>query len=139
MHQLAMKYQITIVWFYDEPGYGKGIVDSMSSFGCKQPLRKAIIDKDMWFEFASDMLDYLTNHFSDDLSKNHYLIDAETLADIRRNPKGFKIPKQCRKMHIIAFNKEGEFCKQLYFHDTNIVTKLFSPNINNNADQIYNQ
>ena len=84
------------------PDMGKELL-TLSSFGCKQQLRKAIIDKDMWFEFASDMLDYLTNHFSDDLSKNHYLIDAET-ADIRRNPKGFKILKQCRKMHIIAFN-----------------------------------
>lgn len=36
MKNLAMKYKIKIVWFYGEPGHGRGLVDAMSMFveGC---------------------------------------------------------------------------------------------------------
>ena len=40
---LAKKYSKTILLYYGISGHGKGLVDSMSSFGVKGPLRKSII------------------------------------------------------------------------------------------------
>ena len=35
MKKLASDFGITVVWFYKKPGHGCGLVDAMSSFGCK--------------------------------------------------------------------------------------------------------
>ena len=35
MKKIAAEFGITGVWFYGEPGHGHGLVDAMSSFGCK--------------------------------------------------------------------------------------------------------
>ena len=39
MKKLAEKYEIIVCWCYGVPGHGRGLVDAMSSFGCKQPLK----------------------------------------------------------------------------------------------------
>ena len=49
MKKIAMDFGITVVWFYVEPGHGCGLVDAMSSFGCKQKLCHKIITNDSWF------------------------------------------------------------------------------------------
>ena len=49
MKELARKYSITVACFYGESGHGKGLVDAMSSLGCKQPLHHSIVSKDMWY------------------------------------------------------------------------------------------
>ena len=35
---MAQKYDIDIFWVYGAPDDGRGLVDAMSSFGCKAPL-----------------------------------------------------------------------------------------------------
>ena len=40
MRELAIKKKITVAWFYGDSGHGKGTIDSMSSFGCKSPMRE---------------------------------------------------------------------------------------------------
>ena len=42
MKKLASDFGIPVVWFYGEPGHGHGLVDAMSSFGCKQQPHKKI-------------------------------------------------------------------------------------------------
>ena len=51
---LAMKYDIQIVWFYEEPGHSRGLVDAMSSFGCKGPICQMIANEDKWFDTAQE-------------------------------------------------------------------------------------
>ena len=46
MKKIAAEFGITVVWFYSEPGHGHGLVDVMSSFGCKQQLRHEIVTND---------------------------------------------------------------------------------------------
>ena len=43
MKNMAKAHNISIYWFYGEPGHGHGVVDAMSSFGCKTALRCAIV------------------------------------------------------------------------------------------------
>ena len=42
MREMAMKQNINIFLFYGAPGHGRGLIDGMSSFGRKKPLRQAI-------------------------------------------------------------------------------------------------
>ena len=64
MKKLASEFGITIVWFYGEPGHGRGLVDAMSSFGCKQQLRHEIVTNDNWFDNAESMVDFLSKSIS---------------------------------------------------------------------------
>ena len=84
MKELARKFNITVAWFYGEAGYGKGLVDAMSSFGCKQPITNVIITEDKWFQSTSEIVSYLKEHFSDDPSKEHHHINAASLAECRK-------------------------------------------------------
>ena len=59
MKELANKYNITIIWVYGEAGHGRGLIDAMSCFGCKGPLCAGIITKDLWFNYATEMCNYL--------------------------------------------------------------------------------
>ena len=115
MRELAIKLKIDIFWFYGAPGHGRGIIDAMSSFGCKKPLRRSIIAEDNWFADAQSMIQYLTHYFKDDTSKEHYIIDEEKTASKRREEKkGLKI-RPCRAYHLIALSSEGDVHKQLFY------------------------
>ena len=52
--KLATEFGINIIWFYGEPGHGRGLVDAMSSFGCKQHLCHEIVTNDSWFQNAEE-------------------------------------------------------------------------------------
>ena len=56
LKMLAQKYQIVFAWFYGEAGHGRGLVDAMSSFGCKQQLKYEIVANDGWFPGAIQMV-----------------------------------------------------------------------------------
>ena len=92
MLNLAKKYNIDIYWFYGEAGHGRGLIDAMAWFGCKGPLRQAIIGEDKWFDNASEMVDYLKQHFTGDNTKEYHLINQEKTSDIRKQGrKGYQI------------------------------------------------
>ena len=116
MNQLARKYSITVAWFYGEPGHGKGLVDAMSSFGCKKPLHHSIISEDVWYPKAFDMVNFLKSYFQSDDSKEYFL------------GKNTDILKPCRKFQLIAVSNEGQFHRELYLHDLEIPSKMFNEN-----------
>ena len=47
MKELARKFNITVALFYSKAGHKKGLVDGMSSFGCKKPITNVIITEEM--------------------------------------------------------------------------------------------
>ena len=59
MQAVAQKYNVDVLWFYGAPGHDRALVDAMSSFDCKDPLRKAIITEDKYFLNANEMHSYL--------------------------------------------------------------------------------
>ena len=88
---LALKYNITIFWFYGEAGHGRGLVDAMSSFGCKKILNQAIICEDVWFKDAMEMTEFLKNECERDENKEYFYIDEkDTAARRRRGQKGVR-------------------------------------------------
>ena len=69
MKELAKMYKIDIVWFYGEPRHDRGLVDAMSSFGCKQQLREEIVTYDNFFNTAEEMIKFLNDYFRNDNKK----------------------------------------------------------------------
>ena len=106
MKKLAQMYDIEVVWFHGEVGHGRGIVDSMSSFGCKAILRDAVVTGDLWFPDADKMWSYCKEHFKGDTAKCYRLINYESTALTRLKPrKEHKLPG-CLRYHMIAVDQE---------------------------------
>ena len=110
-----MKHQIQVAWFYGEPGHGRGLVDAMSSFGCKGPLHQMIINDDSWFDTADEMKCALDIHFKDDVTKVFHVIEPEALAKEKKKRKKLQI-KGCKKMHMISVDKDGWFTMRVVLH-----------------------
>ena len=106
---LAEKYDILIVWFYGEPGHGRGLVDAMSSFGCKAPLRSVILTQDKWFHNASEMKSYLTELFHDDHTRKYFIIDAASNASKRKQERDEFVINGCHQMPMISVSPDDTF------------------------------
>ena len=87
MKKIAAEFGITVVWFYDEPWYGPGLVDAMSSFGCKQQLRHDIVTNDAWFANAEKMVQFLTKYFSNYSSKEYFVFMLRKLLKSEQKKK----------------------------------------------------
>ena len=93
--------------YYGVSGHGKGLVDAMSSFGAKGPLRKAIVQKDFFFNSASDIQNYLLNELADIPNTHYFEVDREKL-DERRVSDTEQLPiKHCIKQHMFAYFPDG--------------------------------
>ena len=58
MKEFSKEFQVLVAWFHGEAGHGRGLVDSMSSFGCKAVLHNAIVTSNLWFLDAESMAVY---------------------------------------------------------------------------------
>ena len=129
MKKLAIDLKIKVVWFYGEPGHGGGLVDAMSSFGCKLQLKNEIVTFDSWFESAEKMVSFLKEYFVNDYSKDYYLNDDAETAQVRKQKRGeFKL-EPCGKYHMIAVDSDGTFSKSLFFRDVRIESLLHSGDV----------
>ena len=103
----AIKLQKVIIIYYGVSGHGKGLVDAMSGFGVKGPLRKAVITENFSYSSAEDIYQYLVNLFRNDDSKVYKLLSPEEIASkTLKDHAPFKI-KGCQSMHMIAFHPDG--------------------------------
>ena len=71
----AKQNDIQVLLVYGIPGHGKWLVDSMSSFGVKGPLRQAIVRENFWYTNSQDIKDYLTMKFVNDDTKSYFVLD----------------------------------------------------------------
>ena len=62
------------ILYYGVNGHGRGLVDAMSGFGVKSPLRREIVTDDFMFYKAAELEVFLKNRFKDDLSKLYVTI-----------------------------------------------------------------
>ena len=99
MKKLAIDLKKKVVWFYGELGHGWGLVDAMSSFGCKLQLKNKIVTFDSWFESAEKRVSFLKKYFVNDDIKEHYLIDDAETAQVRKQKNGEFNLEPCRKYH----------------------------------------
>ena len=98
-------YVLEFFIYYGVSGHGKGIVDAMSSFGVKEPLRKEIVQKDFWHTSSKDIFNFLSKEKANE-KMMYYHLPNEELEERRKNCGKFPIDG-CRKLHMIAFFPNG--------------------------------
>ena len=76
-HILSKELDRVIILYHGVNGHGKGLVDAMSGFGVKTPLRRAIVTEDFMFNSAEELKIFLDKHFEEDSSKIYEVIPSD--------------------------------------------------------------
>lgn len=97
-----------VILYYGVNGHGRGLVDAMSGFGVKSPLRRKIVTEDFFFETADELCEFLQETFSDDDTKTYTTISTVNLQKLRRKTNGVPIDG-CQKARMIALLPDGTF------------------------------
>ena len=95
----------TYINYYGSAGHGRGLVDSMSSFGVKGPLRKEIINFDFYFSSVAKLVDLFANQ-KDMGERFHYSEITEEEFYAQEKPTSFPLDGNT-KMHCIVFHPDG--------------------------------
>ena len=88
--------------YYGISGHGKGLVDVMSAFGVKSSLSRAVITKNLHYNSAEDIHQYLSDLFKDDKTKFYTILTSEDIESFK-NDNSSLIFKGCRKLHMLSF------------------------------------
>ena len=67
--RLSQELKKTIILYYGVNGHGRGLVDSMSGFGVKTPLRREIVTNDFMFNSSLELFQFLESRLTADSSK----------------------------------------------------------------------
>ena len=95
-----------IYYLYGVSGHGKGLVDAMSRFGVKGPIRRAVVIHDFSYKSAQNIFIYLSKLFEADNQKKHFLLQTETISARQTKNNAVKIVG-CRNLHMICFFPDG--------------------------------
>ena len=100
--KLCDEYDITMIRIYGAAGHGRGLIDAMSSFGCKAILRQDIMGKDIWFNNSGDIVDYLSGRGDTRMLYRH--IDMVKMAEKRISDEGeTQAIKGSNSYHLFVF------------------------------------
>ena len=102
--ELAKKLNKTFIIYYGASGHGKGLVDAMSGFGVKTPMRKAIITDNFFYNKSQLLHEWLLKQ---KFKSNREYIHFEPF---QRTPKKQweKLPiAGCQKQHIFVYFPDG--------------------------------
>ena len=105
---LSISQNRKVILYYGVAGHGKGLVDAMSSFGVKAPLRRAVITHDFTYNCASDIHSYLQKLFENDEQKHHFFLEDTTITE-KICTQVLKV-KDCQALHMICFKPNGSYC-----------------------------
>ena len=119
----------TIVCYYGSSGHGRGLVDGMSSWGVKNPLRKEIINNDFYMNSAEDMVDLFKGKQteSSQFDRMYYTEIKQDIYNSHTKPDALPI-NGSQKMHCIAFHPDGTV---LTSRDICDCDECFAGNLNN--------
>ena len=114
IQQLANNYNFTIIRVYGPGDHVKGLIDSISSFGCKSILRRDI-GNDVWFSISEETPDYLA--LRGDNTMRNTVISLSELESTQTNKfSGYEI-KGCMIMHLLVFKPDTKFvlARELFY------------------------
>ena len=101
--QLAKKLNKPVIVYYGVKGHGKGLVDAMSGFGVKTPLRRAIVTSDVFFDSAEKVWKYFSESVDQTSNKIYRLVK-----DLERGEHQQMEISGCRKLHMFSYFPNGE-------------------------------
>ena len=97
---LAQENNKTLIVHYGISGHGKGLVDSMSSFGVQAPIWKSILTENVFFNDAEQVKIHLEQKHVDKANWLYKIVSIDELERLRIDrKKAFEI-KGCKKIHI---------------------------------------
>ena len=118
LQELSNQFNVAILRIFGASGHGKGLIDSMSSFGCKSILRRDIIGKDVWFSSSEEICDYLS--LRGDSRMRYTVVDhAEQGKERMRKISGLEL-KGCMSTRLVVFKpNEKTILRREYLCDCN--------------------
>ena len=102
--QLASEIGIPIIHYFGVSGHGKGLIDPMSGFGFKGPLRKVVITEDLHYDSPQDVVSYLQQLFKDDPYKIYFELNPQEIHFVEKVV--VKITN-VQKQHMLCFFPSG--------------------------------
>ena len=92
----------------------------------------------MVWECRENGVSFLKEHFVNDDSKEHYLIDDTETAQVRKQKRGDFNLEPCKKYHVIAVDSDDTFSKSMFFRDVRIESLFRSGDVDEfNVDDEY--
>ena len=117
---------------YGEPGHGRGLVDAMSNFGCKGPLKHAITTKARISGSAElkRCLIFWKSFFDGDSTKHYHVIHEKDTAELRKAEKNEQKIAGSMKVYMVSVNKFGQWTKKVSpgIENENVFTLGFDEN-----------
>ena len=105
LRELAMELLKTIIAYFGAAGHGRCLVDGMSSFGVKNPLRKSIIAEDFYWATAAELVAFFHKNGMHSQNRVYKELTKEEIASHSTvTPRSIK---GCRKQHMIVFKPDG--------------------------------
>ena len=110
-------------------------------FGCKGPLRHAIIADDAWFPTASNLVHYLSNFFADmeDNSKLLFTIDTKETTAFRLKDRVGHPVKGSSFAHIISLKDKAVSSRTSLDGSNQMFNLNFNDNECNNNESEYDE
>ena len=96
---LAAEFGKVFIIYYGVPGHGKGLVDSMSGFGVKSPLRRNTLTNGNFYRSSFQIQKYLRELFEEDTTKDYILL---TEFGTKSDEEPLKLDS-CRQIHTIVY------------------------------------
>ena len=109
-YDFAVTNDVIVIAYFGVPGHGKGLVDGMSAFGVKQPLRRAIMTEDFFFDTGSELTRYLKERFETKTDRVYHCIDPVDIKALRSKYKSSDtelVLKLSSKCPMISFFPDG--------------------------------
>ena len=82
------------------------MVDAMSAFDVKSPLSRAVLTKNLHYNSAEDIHQYLSDLFKDDKTIFYTILTSEDIESFKIDNYPLII-KGCRKLHMLSFFPDG--------------------------------
>ena len=85
--KLSKELDKVLIVYYGIAGHGRGLVDSMSGYCVKTPLRRAIVCEDFHFNNSAELYAEVQRKFDDHPTRLYVNIDAEQLVKEHFHPE----------------------------------------------------
>ena len=119
---LAQKSEKIMLVHYGVSGHGKGLVDTMSAFEVKGPLRRVVITSDFSYSNSKDIYEFLINKYYNDETKHYFLIDKDEVTE-KIKSKPLLIIKDCMEKHMLAFSPDVYVQRKVNICSCNVYIK----------------
>ena len=89
---IAVTKEKTAIVYYGTAWHGMSLLDGMSGFGMKGPIRKAVITEDFHYSSTEEIYHYLNKLFEGDDKKHYVLLTEKDISE-----KKIKSSYECLK------------------------------------------